>query len=169
MKRIFGIFKVKKEERWLAFAMLIYAIVLNGLVVYKYFDRFSQIATDYHKLFVRTFHISGFDPLSYEVVSEWGTVYTIYRHPLLAFFMFIPNQINQGLMQLTGLNCAQIVVAALLIFCCFYSFLFLYRILREVIELKPFDSSLLSLLFFSFAYVMISVSVPDHFALSMFM
>ena len=46
MKRIFGIFKVKKEERWLALAMLIYAIVLNGLVVYKYFDRFSQIATD---------------------------------------------------------------------------------------------------------------------------
>ncbi|WP_314351053.1 DUF6080 domain-containing protein [Segatella oris] len=169
MKRIFGIFKVKKEERWLAFAMLIYAIVLNGLVVYKYFDRFSQIGTDYHKLFVRTFHISGFDPLSYEVVSEWGTVYNIYRHPLLAFFMFIPNQINQGLMQLTGLNCAQFVVAALLIFCCFYSFLFLYRILHEVIELKPFDSSLLSLLFFSFAYVMVSVSVPDHFALSMFM
>ena len=63
MKRVFGIFKVKKEERWLAFAMLIYAIVLNGLVVYKYFDRFSQIATDYHRLFVRTFHISGFDPL----------------------------------------------------------------------------------------------------------
>ena len=169
MKRIFGIFKVKAEERWAAFLMLVYVVLLNSLVVYKYLDRFSQLATDYHKVFVDTFHISGFDPLSYEVVSDWDTAYNIYRHPLLAFFMFIPNQINQGLMLLTGRNCAPFVVAALLVFCGFYSFLFLYRLLREVIVLPRFDSLLLSAMLFSFAYVMVSVSVPDHFALSMFM
>ena len=169
MKRIFGIFKVKAEERWAAFLMLVYVVLLNSLVVYKYLDRFSQLATDYHKVFVGTFHISGFDPLSYEVVSDWDTAYNIYRHPLLAFFMFIPNQINQGLMLLTGRNCAPFVVAALLVFCGFYSFLFLYRLLREVIVLPRFDSLLLSAMLFSFAYVMVSVSVPDHFALSMFM
>lgn len=135
MKRIFGIFKIKTEERWPALVMLVYTLLLNGLVIHKYFNKFSELATNYHEVFVRTFHISGFDALSYEVVSSWDTAYNIYRHPLLAFFMFIPNQINQGLMLLTGLNCTQFVMAALLVCCGFYSFIFLYRILREVIAL----------------------------------
>ena len=167
MKRIFGIFKIKTEERWPALVMLVYTLLLNGLVIHKYFNKFSELATNYHEVFVRTFHISGFDALSYEVVSSWDTAYNIYRHPLLAFFMFIPNQINQGLMLLTGLNCTQFVMAALLVCCGFYSFIFLYRILREVIVLPRFDSLLLSALFFSFGYIMVTISVPDHFALSM--
>ena len=167
MKRIFGIFKIKTEERWPALVMFVYTLLLNGLVIHKYFNKFSELATNYHEVFVRTFHISGFDALSYEVVSSWDTAYNIYRHPLLAFFMFIPNQINQGLMLLTGLNCTQFVMAALLVCCGFYSFIFLYRILREVITLPRFDSLLLSALFFSFGYIMVTISVPDHFALSM--
>lgn len=169
MKRIFGIFKIKKEERWLALAALLYAVLLNAIVIWKYYDKFSVVSDNYHKLFVRTFRISGFDPLTYEVVSNWTTSYNIYRHPLLAFFMYIPNQINQGLMMLTGMNFVQFVVAAILVFCAFYSFIFLYRIFREVIELKRFDSVLLTALNFSFAYVMVSVCVPDHFSLSMFL
>ena len=130
MKRIFGIFKIKTEERWPALVMLVYTLLLNGLVIHKYFNKFSELATNYHEVFVRTFHISGFDALSYEVVSSWDTAYNIYRHPLPAFFMFIPNQINQGLILLTGLNCTQFVMAALLVCCGFYSFIFLYRILQ---------------------------------------
>lgn len=164
-----NIFKIRKEERWLALGVFLYTLMLNALVIIKYYDRFTKLTNNYRSLFVKTFHISGYDPLTYEVVSKWTTSYNIHRHPLLAFFMYIPNQINQGLITLTGHNCVQFVVAAILIFCAFYSFIFLYRILREVIELKHFDASALTIFTFSFAYVMVASMVPDHFIMSMFM
>lgn len=81
--------------------------------------------------------------------------------------MYIPNQINQGLMMLTGYNCVQYIVGAILVFCAFYSFIFLYRIFREVIGTERWDANLLSAFYFSFAYVMVSAMVPDHFIMSM--
>ena len=164
MKKIFDIFKIKKEERVSALAALIIACALNALTVIKYHSQFSQITDNYHKLFVKTFHVAGFDPLTYSIVSHWDTEYNVYRHPLLAFFMYIPNQINQGLMMLTGINCVQFVVGAILVFCAFYSFIFLYRIFREVIGTERFDANLLSAFYFSFAYVMVSAMIcrPFH-------
>lgn len=164
-----NIFKIRKEERWLALGVFLYTLMLNVLVIIKYYDRFSKLSKNYRSLFVKTFHISGYDPLTYEVVSKWTTSYNIHRHPLLAFFMYIPNQINQGLIMLTGHNCVQFVVAAILIFCAFYSFIFLYRIFREIIELQRFDASVMTIFTFSFAYVMVASMVPDHFVMSMFM
>lgn len=149
MKKIFDIFKIKKEERVSALVALIIACALNALTVIKYHSQFSQITDNYHKLFVKTFHVAGFDPLTYSIVSHWDTEYNVYRHPLLAFFMYIPNQINQGLMMLTGINCVQFVVGAILVFCAFYSFIFLYRIFREVIGTERFDANLLSAFYFS--------------------
>lgn len=169
MKNPFAIFKIKHEERWLAIAALLYVVFWNALVVYKYADKFFEISNNYFRLFVRTFHISGFDPLSYVIISAWDTVYNIYRHPLLAFFMYIPNQIDQGLIMLTGTNFAPIIMALLLVFCGFYSFILLYRTFCEVIGLSRFDACTLTWLTFSFAYVMVAISVPDHFTLSMFM
>lgn len=169
MQNPFYIFKIKRSERWPALAALLYVVLWNVLVVYKYSDRFFTVCEDYHRLFVNTFHISGFDPLSYLVISHWDTGYNIYRHPLLAFFMFIPNQLDQLLIMLTGHNWAAVIMALILVFCGFYSFILLKRTLNEVIGLLPADSWLLSWFTFSFAYVMVSISVPDHFALSMFM
>lgn len=167
MKKVLDIFKIKKEERGSALIALIVFVLLNTLTIIKYFDKFAPFSDNYHKLFVKTFHVAGFDPLTYSIVSQWDTEYNIYRHPLLAFFMYIPNQINQALMALTGINCAQFVVGILLVFCGFYSFIFLYRIFREVIGISRFDANLLSAFYFSFAYVMVSSMVPDHFIFSM--
>ena len=167
MKKVFDIFRIKREERGAALVALIIACALNALTIIKYYTQFSQIIDSYHRLFVRTFRVSGFDPLTYSIVSHWDTEYNVYRHPLLAFFMYIPNQINQGLMMLTGINCTQFVVGAILVFCAFYSFIFLYRIFREVIGTERFDANLLSAFYFSFAYVMVSAMVPDHFIMSM--
>ncbi|KXB81925.1 hypothetical protein HMPREF3034_01811 [Prevotella sp. DNF00663] len=169
MKRIFGIFRIKYEERWPAFFVFLTTLLLNALVIIKYADRFLLPAENYHKLFVANFHVSGYDPLTYAVLSHWFTEYNIYRHPLLAFFMYLPAQLNQALMALTGINCAPFIMAVILLLGALYSFIFLYRILREVIELPQFDATLLSLMLFSFAYVLVSVCVPDHFSLSMFM
>ena len=168
MKSVFRLFRIRRDERWPALAVLVYVGLLNALVVGHYADRFFELSRNYHRLFVRYFHISGFDPLSYAVLSQWDTEYNIFRHPLLAFFMYLPNQLNQGLMMLTGRNFAPVVMALLLVFCAFYSFVFLCRIFREIIGLPRTDARLLGMLTFSFAYVMVGVSVPDHFSLSMF-
>lgn len=169
MKAWLRLFRVRSDERWLALGALFYGLSLNAMVIRCYAGAFTELSDAYHRLFVRTFHVSGFDPLTYEVVSSWATPYNIYRHPLLAFFMYLPNQVNQVCIHLTGLNCVQFVVGALLTFCCVYSSLFLYRILRELVGLGRADGVLLTALCFGFAMVMVSSSVPDHFALSMFM
>lgn len=169
MKNPFYIFRIKHEERWPAMGALLYVALWNALVVYAYADKSFALSDNYRKLFAKLFHISGFDPISYIVISNWSAAYNIYRHPLLAFFMYIPNQINQGQIMLTGMNWATVIMALILVFCGFYSFLLLYRTFHEVISLRKFDSWLLGWLTFSFAYVMVGISVPDHFGLSMFM
>ena len=169
MKNPFYIFRIKREERWGAVAALLYVVLWNVLVVGKYADKFFVVRKAYRRFFVNNFHISGFDPLSYAVISRWDTEYNIYRHPLLAFFMWLPNQVNQGLIALTGHNWATVIMAVILVFCGFYSFILLYRTFREVIGLQRFDAWLLCWLTFSFGYVMVGISVPDHFPLSMFM
>lgn len=147
--------------------MLLVLIALNGMLIYHYYDIFTPENKFYWPLFVRNFHVSGFDPITYYVVSRWDAMYNVYRHPLLAFYMYVPYLVNQGLMWLTGINCALFVVAAIQIFCATYSLVFFYRILREVLSLQRADATLLSLFFFSFAYVMLSAIVPDHFIISM--
>lgn len=165
----FYIFRVKHEERWVALGALLYGVLANVLVICAYWLDLSQVVDNYRKVVIRVFHISGYDPISYLVLTHWSTGYNIYRHPLLAFFMWIPCQINQGLMALTGVNCDMAVMAVILTFCCVYSAVFLFRILREIIGLHQADATLLTALLFSFGYTMVVCSVPDHFCLSMFM
>ena len=169
MKQLKHIFGIRREERWVVLAILLVLVVLNALVIARYYHLFTPLRDSYWPTFVKNFYISGFDPITYDVVSEWSAKYNVYRHPLLAFFMFIPYLLNQGLMWLTGTNCAVFVVAAMLVFSGFYSFLFLRRICCDVVGVSNGDASLLSFFFFSFAYVMISASVPDHFVMSMMM
>ena len=163
------LFLIRSEERFMSLIVLLVLTALNSLTIIRYYDQFSKLCDNYGNLFIKTFHVSGFDPLTYVVVSNWHTSYNVYRHPLLAFFMYPANQLNQGLMQLTGMNWVQFIVAAILIFCSIYSFLFLYRIQREVIRIGRFDACLLTSMLFSFAYVMVSAIVPDHFIMSMMM
>lgn len=167
MKKVFHIFKIQKEERWLALIIFALLAILNGLVIAKYNAPFTQITNDYYKNFIRHFCVSGFDPLTYWVLSDWSAAYNVYRHPLLAFYMYVPYLINMGLMKLTGYNCALYIAVIIQMFCAFYSMVFLYRIFREIIELGKWASHALTLLFFSFGYVMVSAIVPDHFVISM--
>lgn len=169
INKVFGIFRVKAEERWLALAVFVWLSVHNALTINRYYDAFTRIKETYGRHFIDTFRMSGFDPLTYGVVSDWDTLYNVYRHPLLAFFMYPAYLLNMGLEAVIGVNCVQFIMAVVVVFCAFYAFLFLYRVLREVIGVERFDASVLSLMCFSFAYVMIASMVPDHFVISMLM
>lgn len=165
-----NVFRLKKEEHIPATIALLVFILLNALVIYKYYALFTpDIVGGYWKLFFGHFHVSGFDSLNYITLSKWGDYYSEYRHPLLAVMMYPLYLVNKGLIYVTGLNWSQFVYAVLLIFCAFYSWIFSYRIFRELIHLSRLDTIMLSALLFSFAYIMVAVSVPDHFAISLFL
>ena len=162
-------FKIRREERWLALTVVLVFALLNALTIYKYGDLFMKPVEDYWNLFIGRFRVSGYDPITYYVLSDWEARYNVYRHPLLAFFMYLPYLLNQGVIWATGLNGVQVVTALILIAASTYSFLFLYRIFREIVGLTKGDALLLSTLYFSFAYIMVATMVPDHFILSMMM
>lgn len=168
MKSIFDIFKIRKDERWLAIVSALMFSFLNFMTVYMYWGRFCALSDNYHRLFVRWFRISGFDPLTYEVISYWDTAYNVYRHPLLAFFMWPFYQLNQLMMTLTGKNLTTVITALIIIFSAFYSSIFLFRIFKEIIMVKKREVYLLTALTFSMAFIMLSAMVPDHFIMSMF-
>ena len=166
--RIFtSLFRIKREERALAIVLLLVFLVLDALVVCKYYDVFTPLNAHYWHLFISKFHISGFDPITYSVVSDWTAGYNVYRHPLLAFYMYVPYLINQALIWATGINCAIFIVTAIQLFSAFYAAIFLYRIFREIVGVSRTDSTLLTFFFFGFAFVMLSSMVPDHFIISM--
>lgn len=161
------IFRVKKEERWLMLFVLVFLVGLHAMLICKYYALFSPLKKFYWPLFIHNFHVSGFDPITYSIVSDWCAGYNVYRHPLLAFFIYPACLVNQGLMMLTGKNCALFVVAAMQIFWGFYSMVFFYRIVREIVGVSRKVATILTVFFLSFAYVMLSCMVPDHFVISM--
>lgn len=168
--RVFGLFRVKPEERIQAVVVLMVVVVLNGLLIGRMHELLMQPGFGpYWHVFERELHLSGYDPLTYLTVTDWDVLYEVHRHPLLAFFVWPLWLMNEGLTWLTGVNCVQYVVALPVIFCSLYSYIFLYRILREVVGLRRDDATLMTMFAFSMAYILLSVIVPDHFTVSMFL
>lgn len=160
---------VNKKEIVRRTLALAYITLLNALIIVRYWHQLSYLNDNYRKLVLNTFHISGFDPLSYIVIDRWATAYNIYRHPLLAFFMWLPSQLNAAVEWLTGRNAAPLIMGCILIVCAYYTYIYMVRLLHRVIGIGDGDAWLLTTFLFSFAYVMVTISVPDHFCLSMFM
>ena len=168
--KAFKLFKIKPEERIQSLVALGVIVLLNALFIYRMHDLFMQEGFGpYWKVFERELHLSGYDPLTYLGVTDWDVVYQVYRHPLLSFMIWPLYLLNEGLTWLFGVNCVQYLVAFLLTVCSYYSYIFLYRIHREVIALSRWDATLLTAFYFSFAYILMSVIVPDHFTISMFL
>jgi len=166
----FKIFRIKPEERVQATIALLVIVFFNVLFISRMQPLFMQEGFGpYWKTFEREFHLSGYDPITYLAVTDWDAVYQVYRHPLLAFLVYPLYLLNTGLSMLFGVNCVQYIVALPLIISSFYSYIFLYRIHREVVELGQADATLLTAFYFSFAYILLSVLVPDHFTVSMFL
>ena len=170
MKSPLKIFRIKPEERIQALVALMVIIALNALFIWRLHDLFMQPGFGpYWKTFEHEYHLSGYDPLTYLGVTDWDVVYQVYRHPLLAFMIWPLYLLNDCLSSLLGINCVQYIVALPIIVCSLYSYIFLYRIHREVIELGRWDATLLTTYYFSFAYILLSLIVPDHFTISMFL
>ncbi len=165
MKKTFGI---RKDERWIVLLAVLLLALLNGLMIYKYYGLFTRGGNlGFWGLFHDHFCVSGFDVLGYLTVTRWKEYYSLYRHPLLALMLYPLYALNHWLMGVWGYNFAVFIVGALMMVCAVYSFLFMHRIFRFCIGLGRTDALMLTLMTFSFAYVMLAVMVPDHFGISL--
>ena len=165
-----NIFKIKKEERISSLIALAVFIVLNGLFFYKYGNLFLRAHhVSFWQLFAKTYHVSGFDAWSYIFMSNGKLYFEIPRHPLFAVILYPFYLINKELISAGNTNYAMIFMAILLIASAYYSFIFVYRIFRNIIGMNRFDSNLLSAMLYSFGMVMVSMLVPDHFCWSLFL
>lgn len=165
---IFDIFKVKKEERWLAFAMLAVFVTFNAMVIASHYHIYTMEAHGgFWSVFTKNFRMSGYDCWSWITVSGGRIHFVTSRHPLYLTFLYPLYLLNDWLIQNVGYNFAVYFMAVIIVFSAFYAVLFMYRVFREVLELRRKDARLLTLLLFSFGHVLIPTMVPDHFVISL--
>lgn len=165
---IFNIFKVKKEERWLAFTMLAVFVTFNAMVIASHYHVYTMEAHGgFWSVFTKNFRMSGYDCWSWITVSGGRIHFVTSRHPLYLTFLYPLYLLNDWLIQNVGYNFAVYFMAVIIVFSAFYAVLFMYRVFREVLELRRKDARLLTLLLFSFGHVLIPTMVPDHFVISM--
>lgn len=165
---IFDIFKVKKEERWLAFAMLAVFVTFNAMVIASHYHVYTMGAHGgFWSVFTKNFRMSGYDCWSWIMVSGGRIHFVTSRHPLYLTFLYPLYLLNDWLIQNVGYNFAVYFMAGIIVFSAFYAVLFMYRVFREVLELRRKDARILTLLLFSFGHVLIPTMVPDHFVISL--
>lgn len=58
MKSVFQLFRIRRDERWPALAVLVYVVVLNAMVVNHYADRFFDLVHNYHRFFIHELYTS---------------------------------------------------------------------------------------------------------------
>lgn len=157
-----------RRDEWLPSVPLLMALVgLQALMVYKFHTLFSHPTAESWVRFMRNFRMSGFDPTTYSVVLHWHQGYDVLRHPLLAYMVWPLSALNHALSALTGQNCVQYVVGAVLVACAYASLLLMWRTLRFVMGTGRWTGWLLTVLFMSFAYIVVAMTVSDHFCFSL--
>lgn len=165
---ILNIFKVKKEERWLVFIMLAVFLTFNILLITSHYHVYTMGAHGgFWSIFTKNFRMSGYDNWSWITISGMRIHFITSRHPLYLTFLYPLYLLNHWLIEVFGHNFAVYFMAAIIVFSAFYTAVFAYRIFREVMELRRFDSTLLTVLLFSFGHILIPSMVPDHFIVSM--
>ena len=163
-----NIFKIKKEERVLAFIYMLVFSTFNILLLHSYPSSFFKAGKlGFWSIFYKHFTVSGFDAYSYIFLSNEKIYYELSRHPLFSVLLYPGYWLNQGLMELTSRNCATYVMAFMLIIAATLCAVIFFRICRELISLSKLDSHILTAFFFSFASILLTTIVPDHFCFSM--
>lgn len=163
-----NIFKIKKEERLLALASMLVFATFNMLLLHSYPNNFFKAGKlGFWSIFYKHFTVSGFDAYSYIFLSNEKIYYELSRHPLFSVLLYPGYWLNQALMDLTSNNCATYIMAVMLVICATFCAVFFFRICRELISLSRLDSHILTAFFFSFASILLTTIVPDHFCFSM--
>ncbi len=158
---------IRGEERLLALMLVVILVGLQVLNIVRFGSVLSPLSADYWSQMIDRYHVSGFDSITYYTLSDWHVRYNCYRHPLLAFMMYVPYLLNKALMTMFGVNFAIYIVAMMTTITAFYSGIYAFRVFRDLVHLDAKDSTSLVVFFFSFAYILLTSFVPDHFIYSL--
>lgn len=167
-KTMKNIFKIKKEERILALVSMLVFASLNTVLIHSYPANFFKAGKlGFWSIFYKHFTVSGFDAYSYIFLSNEKIYFELSRHPLFGALLYPGACLNDWLMGWTHHNCATFIMAVMLVISATFSAVFFFRICRELIQLCRLDAYILTAFFFSFASIMLTTMVPDHFCFSM--
>lgn len=159
---------LRKEERPIAGVALVVFATLNALLIANHWQSFTRGAhVGFWSVFYNHLNMSGYDIFSLIFIScmrlHWNTL----RHPLFVVLLLPLFGLNRLIMPPTEFNAAVLLMGALLVAADVWGAVLMYRLLRDVVEVRRVDAALLTALFYGFAHVMIATMVPDHFVLSL--
>lgn len=159
---------LRKEERPIAIVAFVVFAALNALLIANHWQSFTRGAhVGFWSVFYNHLNMSGYDIFSLIFIScmrlHWNTL----RHPLFVVVLLPLFWLNRLIMPPTEFNAAVLLMAALLVAADVWGAVLMHRLLRDVVEVRRVDATLLTALFYGFAHVMIATMVPDHFALSL--
>ncbi|MGI6231578.1 MAG: DUF6080 domain-containing protein [Prevotella sp.] len=170
LARPFQIFLIRGEERWVALTTFIVFAALNALQVWSYWDKYQLTShVGFYTLYSKIFRISGYDAWSCVFLSNGQIYFESGRHPLFLTVLYPLRWINEWAMSVLNVNLCMPMMACLLVVLATWTAVFFFRFLREVMALDSFASSMLTLLLFAVAHVMVPLVCPDHFAFSLFL
>lgn len=160
---------LRKHRETLFVGLLGFVVIaaLNVMMLQYHYDLWIRPKVGFWTTFWDHFEMSGFDPYTYIVVSQWRPLYILSRHPLLAVMLWPLSELNGWLKDLTGMNCAIFIVGTLWTFVNTFSWLLMYRIQRRLLSMSITSALLLSAFFFSFSHVLMITFVCDHMALTL--
>lgn len=158
-----------KETIFVGLIGFLFVAALNVLFVSQAPDIWTNAKAGFWSAFWQKYEVSGFDPFTYIILSNWRPLYDMARHPLLAVMVWPLSQINEWLKEETGMNCAIYIVAVVWTVISTCSWVLMYKILRRIIEMTWQESLLINCLFFSFSHVLLTTFVEDHMTLTLFM
>lgn len=160
---ILQLFTPRKGEIAFSIFLLALTFVLNLLYIGKYYG-------------VSWPSISGYDQFLLSTLTDWlhsrylnPDFTAVYSHPGFGIAMAPLYAVNYILSSIIGSNCANFVLAIVLMTMFIAETILLKRILNEHIGLKLPVSFILSTLFSGLAYVLLMSFTPDHFAFSQFL
>lgn len=160
---ILQLFTPRKGEIAFSAFLLALTLVLNLLYIGKYYG-------------VSWPSISGYDQFLLSTLTDWlhsrylnPDFTAVYSHPGFGIAMAPLYAVNYILSSIIGSNCANFVLAIVLMTMFIAETILLKRILNEHIGLKLPVSFILSTLFSGLAYVLLMSFTPDHFAFSQFL
>ncbi|MBF1082405.1 MAG: hypothetical protein HXL34_08155, partial [Prevotellaceae bacterium] len=99
MSNLFNIFRLRKDERWLAAAALMVFVAFNALLAAGHWEAWTRGASGgVYSLFTRGFTMSGYDCWSWITVSGKQIYFVTGRHPLYLTFLYPMYLLNHWLM-----------------------------------------------------------------------
>ena len=159
--------KRHKEETLLFFIGMLVVTTFNAMMLCYNYEAWVNPKVGFWTAFSSKFEVSGFDCFTYIIISKWRPLYVLSRHPLLAMMVWPLSQLNVLLRDITGINCTIHIVAAVWGMASLCSWMLFYHLMRRTMSLRFSESLLLTLFFFSFSHVMLTLFTPDHMTLTL--